>query len=100
MQTSVIGYPRIGTFRELKFALEKYFRNEITATELQTTAKELRAIHWQSQKDAGIDFIPSNDFSFYDIVLDSAFLFNIVPERYKKLNLSELDTYIAMARGY
>lgn len=100
MQTSVIGYPRIGTLRELKFALEKYFRNEITATELQTTAKELRTIHWQSQKDAGIDFIPSNDFSFYDIVLDSAFLFNIVPKRYKKLNLSELDTYIAMARGY
>lgn len=100
MQTSVIGYPRIGTLRELKFALEKYFRNEITATELQTTAKELRSIHWQSQKDAGVDFIPSNDFSFYDIVLDSAFLFNIVPERYKKLNLSELDTYIAMARGY
>lgn len=100
MQTSVIGYPRIGTLRELKFALEKYFRNEITATELQTTAKELRAIHWQSQKEAGIDFIPSNDFSFYDIVLDSAFLFNIVPKRYKKLNLSELDTYIAMARGY
>ena len=100
MQTSVIGYPRIGTLRELKFALEKYFRNEITATELQTTAKELRAIHWQSQKEAGVDFIPSNDFSFYYIVLDSAFLFNIVPKRYKKLNLSELDTYIAMARGY
>lgn len=100
MQTSVIGYPRIGTLRELKFALEKYFRNEITATELQTTAKELRAIHWQSQKEAGVDFIPSNDFSFYDIVLDSAFIFNIVPKRYKKLNLSELDTYIAMARGY
>lgn len=100
MQTSVIGYPRIGTLRKLKFALEKYFRNEITATELQTTAKELRAIHWQSQKEAGVDFIPSNDFSFYDIVLDSAFLFNIVPKRYKKLNLSELDTYIAMARGY
>ena len=100
MQTSVIGYPRIGTLRELKFALEKYFRNEITATELQTTAKELRTIHWQSQKDAGIDFIPSNDFSFYDIVLDSAFLFNIVPTRYKKLNLSELDIYLAMARGY
>ena len=100
MKTSVIGYPRIGTLRELKFALEKYFRNEITATELQTTAKELRTIHWQSQKDAGIDFIPSNDFSFYDIVLDSAFLFNIVPTRYKKLNLSELDIYLALARGY
>ncbi len=100
MQTSVIGYPRIGTLRELKFALEKYFRKEITAAELQVTAKELRATHWQSQKAAGIDFIPSNDFSFYDIVLDSAFLFNIVPDRYKKLELSELDTYLAMARGY
>ncbi len=100
MKTSVIGFPRIGTLRELKFASEKYFRKEISADELQQTAKDLRKIHWQTQKDAGIDFISSNDFSFYDITLDSAVLFNIIPKRYQDLQLPALDTYFAMARGY
>lgn len=100
MKTSVIGFPRIGTLRELKFASEKYFKKEIAADELLQTGKELRKIHWNTQKEAGIDFISSNDFSFYDILLDTAVLFGIVPKRYKELNLSELDTYLAMARGY
>ncbi len=100
MQTSVIGYPRIGENRELKFASEKYFKGEISEAELFETAKSLRLAHAKSQKDAGIDFIPSNDFSFYDGLLDAAFLLGIVPERYKKLDLSGLDTYFAMARGY
>lgn len=100
MQTAVVGYPRIGTLRELKFALEKYFRQEISVEELAGTAKTLRKTHWQTQKDAGIDYITSNDFSYYDIVLDTAFLLNIIPARYKKLNVSELDRYLAMARGY
>ena len=100
MKTSVIGFPRIGTLRELKFASEKYFKKETTADELLQTGKELRKIHWNTQKEAGIDFISSNDFSFYDILLDTAVLFGIVPKRYKELNLSELDTYLAMARGY
>ena len=100
MKTSVIGFPRIGTLRELKFASEKYFKKEITADELLAKGKELRKIHWNTQKKAGIDFISSNDFSFYDILLDTAVLFGIVPKRYKELNLSELDTYFAMARGY
>ena len=100
MQTSVIGFPRIGTLRELKFASEKYFRKEIQASELLDTAKTLRAIHWNTQKDAGIDHISSNDFSHYDLMLDTAVLLGIVPKRYKNLNLSDLDTYFAMARGY
>ncbi len=100
MKTSVIGFPRIGTLRELKFASEKYFKKEITVDELLAKGKELRKIHWNTQKEAGIDFISSNDFSFYDILLDTAVLFGIVPKRYKELNLSELDTYFAMARGY
>ena len=100
MKTAVIGYPRIGTLRELKFALEKYFRKEISADELTQTAKELRKTHWLIQKEAGIDYITSNDFSYYDIVLDTAFLLNIIPERYKELEVSELDKYLAMARGY
>lgn len=100
MKTSVIGFPRIGTLRQLKFAQEKYFRKEITAQELEATAKELRKTHWNMQKEAGIDYITSNDFSYYDIVLDTAVLFNIIPQRYSSLSLSEPDTYYAMARGY
>ena len=100
MQTSVIGFPRVGTLRELKFASEKYFRKEIEATELLQTAEILRKTHWNTQKNAGIDYISSNDFSYYDLVLDTAVLLGIVPKRYKELNLSELDTYFAMARGY
>ena len=100
MLTSVVGYPRIGADRELKFASEKYFRGETDETGLLSVAKNLRKTHIQSQKNAGIDLIPSNDFSFYDGLLDTAVLFNIVPERYRKLELSELDSYFAMARGY
>ena len=100
MYTSVIGFPRIGTLRELKFTLEKYFRQEIEAEELLRTAQKLRKIHWNTQKKAEIDYIPSNDFSFYDITLDTAALLGIIPKRYQELNLSELDTYFAMARGY
>lgn len=100
MKTSVIGFPRIGTLRELKFASEKYFRKEISEEQLKETAKELRKTHWNMQKNARIDFISSNDFSFYDTVLDTAVLLNIIPKRYKELDLSEIDTYFAMARGY
>lgn len=100
MKTSIIGYPRVGSLRELKFATEKYFRNEITADELKKIAKELRTAHWSAQQNNQIDFIPSNDFSFYDNMLDTAVLLNIIPKRYQILNLSALDTYFAMARGY
>ncbi len=100
MKTSVIGFPRVGTLRELKFASEKYFRKEITQDELLQIAKGLRKTHWETQKNAGMDYISSNDFSFYDMTLDTAVLLGIVPERYRNLGLSPLDTYFAMARGY
>lgn len=100
MKTSIIGYPRIGSLRELKFASEKYFRNEIAADALQKTAKKLRLENLTVQRESGLDFIPSNDFSFYDGMLDTAVLLNAVPDRYWNLDLSELDTYFAMARGY
>ena len=100
MKTSVIGFPRVGTLRELKFASEKYFRKEITQDGLLQIAKGLRKTHWETQKSAGVDYISSNDFSFYDMTLDTAVLLGIVPERYRRLGLSPLDTYFAMARGY
>ncbi|MGN1086275.1 MAG: 5-methyltetrahydropteroyltriglutamate--homocysteine S-methyltransferase, partial [Porcipelethomonas sp.] len=97
MKTSITGYPRIGSLRELKFASEKYFRGEISADELQKTAKKLRLENLKIQRESGLDFIPSNDFSFYDGMLDTAVLLNAIPDRYRKLGLSELDTYFAMA---
>ncbi len=100
MKNAVISYPRIGALRELKFTLEKYFKNELSQEEVFKTASELKKRHWQSQKEAGIDFISCNDFSFYDNVLDTAKLFNVVASRYKKLNLNSLDEYFAQARGY
>lgn len=100
MKTSIIGYPRIGALRELKFACEKYFRESISAEELFNTAKEIRKSQWEQQKETGLDFIPSNDFSFYDNVLDTAVMLNIIPARYQELGISPLDTYFAMARGY
>lgn len=100
MKTSVIGFPRVGKLRELKFATEKYFRQNITANQLNETAKEIRLSQWKLQKKNKVDYISSNDFSFYDCVLDTAVLFNIIPQKYKNLKLPELDTYFAMARGY
>ena len=100
MKTSVIGFPRVGANRELKFASEKYFAGKITDSELQTTAKEIRKNAWLLQKNAGIDFISSNDFSFYDNMLDTSFMLGVIPQRYKNLCLSKLDTFFAMARGY
>ena len=100
MKTSIIGFPRIGENRELKFASEKYFRKEIEAEDMEEQARDLRKKHWNLQKEKGIDSISSNDFSYYDTVLDTSILFNIVPKRYQDLNLSLLDTYFAMARGY
>ena len=100
MNTSVIGYPRIGSDRQLKFASERYFKGEVSEAELLDTAKAIRRQNWLKQQEEGITFISSNDFSFYDNVLDTAVLFNIIPKRYKDLGLSPLDTYFAMARGY
>ena len=99
-QTTIIGFPRLGAQRELKFATEKYFRNKISETELFQIGQAIRQDHWQLVKDAGIDLIPSNDFSFYDQVLDTAFLFNIIPDQVKNSSLSDLEKYFALARGY
>ncbi len=99
-KTLVTGYPRVGSERELKFWTEDYFRGNLTADELQKNAAQLRLEQWKRQQRQGIDFIPSNDFSFYDGVLDTAYLLGAVPQRYRELGFNELDTCFAMARGY
>lgn len=100
MTTSIIGYPRIGAQRELKFATEKFFKKELSEADLQAVAATQRQANWQKQAAAGIDFIASNDFSFFDTTLDTAFALNIVPKRYQELAVSPLERYFAAARGH
>ena len=100
MTTTIIGFPRIGEQRELKYTTEKYFRHEMNAEELEAFGKSLRQKHWNLIKDSGVDTIPSNDFSFYDTTLDTAFLLNLVPKDLATIELSDLDKYFALARGY
>jgi 5-methyltetrahydropteroyltriglutamate--homocysteine methyltransferase len=93
----VIGFPRIGEQRELKYALEAYWSKKSDLQELESTAKELRQRHWQYQKDAGIEFISCNDFSLYDNMLDTSVMLGAIPKRFQPLK--GLDQYFAMARG-
>jgi 5-methyltetrahydropteroyltriglutamate--homocysteine methyltransferase len=98
--SNVHGFPRIGARRELKFATESYWAGERSAGELQRVASEIRRAGWERQRDAGIDLIPSNDFSFYDQVLDATALVGAVPARFGHMGGEvDLDTYFAMARG-
>ena len=98
--SNVTGFPRIGRNRELKFATEGYWRGETSADQLAATAKAIRVENWKLMQDAGIDLIPSNDFSCYDQVLDTIALVGAVPERYGwSGGQVHLDTYFAMARG-
>ena len=98
-----LGYPRIGANRELKKALESYWAGKISQEQLKEIGFQIRKQNWLLQKEAGIDLIPSNDFSFYDHVLDMSLITGNVPRRYAILfekELSEMDIYFAMARGY
>lgn len=96
-----LGFPRIGQQRELKWALEKFWRGEIDADELENTAANLRQQHWQRQIKAGIDLIPVNDFSLYDHVLDMSALLGVVPQRFQcQAEKIDLATYFRMARGH
>lgn len=100
--THNLGYPRIGTKRALKFALEAYWSGKISAEDLLQKAKELRKEHWLVQQQNGIQLIPTNDFSLYDQVLDLSFTLGAIPQRYtEKYNFNQrsLDLYFAMARG-
>ena len=93
----VIGFPRIGEQRELKKVLEEFWSNKCSFEKVEVVAKELKQRHWSYQQKAGVDFISSNDFSFYDNVLDTCVLLNAIPKRFK--DLENEDLYFSMARG-
>lgn len=109
IKAHILGYPRVGAKRELKFALESFWRKEINSEHLQKTAAQLRASHWKKQQDAGLAFITSNDFSLYDHVLDHTVLFGAQPKRFAKLPFGEKTggekngapekAYFSLARG-
>ncbi|MBQ1023817.1 5-methyltetrahydropteroyltriglutamate--homocysteine S-methyltransferase [Micromonospora sp. C95] len=98
-QSTVLGYPRIGANRELKKAVEAYWAGTIDAETLERTGAGLRAQVWRTLRDGRLDAIPSNVFSYYDQMLDTAVAVGAVPTRFTRLGLSALDTYFAMARG-
>ena len=96
IKTHNLGFPRIGNHRQLKFALESYWRDEITAVDLEQLAQDLRHQHWQLQAD--LDLLPVGDFSFYDHVLDTSVLVGNLPSRVDE-NAESLDRYFQIARG-
>jgi 5-methyltetrahydropteroyltriglutamate--homocysteine methyltransferase len=100
IETTVLGYPRIGARRELKKASEAFWAGRIPAADLEQTAAELRRLTWETLRDAGLTGIPSNSFSLYDHVLDTAVMVNAVPERFAGLDGHDgLGAYFTMARG-
>ncbi|ROH99969.1 5-methyltetrahydropteroyltriglutamate--homocysteine S-methyltransferase [Chryseobacterium daecheongense] len=102
MRTHILGYPRIGSNRELKKACEQYWSGKTSLHELLEVGKTLTSQHWKLQQEAGIDLIPCNDFSYYDQVLDMTLTVGAIPERYQEIasQKSELELYFAMARGF
>ena len=96
-----LGFPRIGPRRELKFALEKFWAGTISPAELEEAAQGLRTATWARQKALGVDWLPSNDFSLYDHVLDTSVMLGAIPARYDLASgqPAGLETYFAMARG-
>lgn len=100
MKTNILGYPRIGSHRELKKACENYWSGKISQEQLLKEGASIRALNWYLQKEYKIDLIPSNDFSFYDQVLDLAMTLGAIPKRYAPLLNDKIELYFAMARGY
>ncbi len=104
MLTHSLGFPRIGPDRELKRTCERYWSGKASREDLERTARDMRAYTRQVHADRGIDIVPSNDFSFYDQVLDTCTMVGAIPSRFQPLMEQEekdnLDIYFAMARGY
>ena len=98
--THNLGFPRIGVRRELKFAVERYWRGDLSRAELEAAGQDLRARHWRLQAECGLDLVPVNDCSWYDHVLDMAAMLGVVPSRFGTFTGAvDLDTYFRMARG-
>lgn len=98
VQSSILGFPRVGKFRQLKVALENFWKKEITLYDLLQVSSKVRQDNWKMQVEAGIDILPVNDFSYYDHILDTCFLFGLIPSQYKQIE-DDVERYFACARG-
>lgn len=100
MKTHILGFPRMGAHRELKFALERHWRGDATLDELKTVGSDLRARHWNLQRDTGLDFVTVGDFAFYDHIANHIQLFGCEPPRFGfTTDEAELSRYFKLARG-
>ncbi|MGX9875366.1 5-methyltetrahydropteroyltriglutamate--homocysteine S-methyltransferase [Streptomyces cellulosae] len=99
-RATVYGYPRQGPDRELKKAIEGYWKGRVTADALHATAAEIRRSNWRQLADAGVNEVPTGDFSYYDHVLDTTVMVGAIPERHRAaVDANAIDGYFAMARG-
>ena len=100
-QTHLLGLPRIGPNRELKWAVEQYWRGERDKEALFAVGRELRHLSWEQQVEQGMDLLTVGDFSWYDQVLDHSLMFNLIPKRFRGVSgLEGLERYFAIARGW
>ncbi len=100
IQSTILGFPRMGERRELKRTLEGFWKGKLSEEQLLSEAKNLRKKHWRKQIESGIDVITVNDFSLYDTVLDTTYMLGVIPKRYEHLkDMGTLRQYFAMARG-
>ena len=99
MRKHILRFPRIGVRRELKKALEAFWKGEATSTQLHDCARDIRQNNWKIQKNAGLDFVATGDFSFYDHMLDTCVMLDAIPKRFRCLPAGVAETYFAMARG-
>ena len=97
VNTHNLGFPRIGAQRELKFALEAYWRGDSSREDLLALGAELRRRHWRQQ--SALDFVPAGDFSFYDHVLDMSFLLGHLPARFRDFSIHSTTTFASRAAG-
>lgn len=99
MKKHILGFPRIGAERELKKALEAFWKGQLPLSQLEECAATLRLTHWRTQQEAGLDVVATGDFSYYDHMLDTCLMLGAIPKRFRHLDPNALETYFAMARG-
>jgi len=99
IKASVLGFPRIGSTRQVKKSVESFWAGQISEKELIEQTTQVRNDNWKTQAQQGLDIVPCSEFTLYDHVLDHSYMFNVIPKRYEGFNLTAVEQYFAMGRG-